>query len=110
MSTPIRRICSDCCACAASGQATPTPLTILMKSRRLIAFSQGSGQGTHASQRRASLFDNIVGALLEEQRHVEAEVPNHFIAPALRNLAATTARSPDRRANSILLDNERVAL
>jgi hypothetical protein len=27
----------------------------------------------HASQQRASLFDNIIGALLEEQRHVEAE-------------------------------------
>src|SRR5215472_13719792 len=28
---------------------------------------------THASQQRASSFDNIVGALPEEQRHVEAE-------------------------------------
>src|SRR6516162_11334972 len=36
ISTPIRRICSDCCARAASGQATAEPPTSVMKSRRLM--------------------------------------------------------------------------
>jgi hypothetical protein len=37
-STPMRRICSGCCARAASDHATGEPATALMKSRRRIAF------------------------------------------------------------------------
>src|SRR5262245_21471352 len=37
MSTPIRRICSVCCANASSGQATAEPAITLTKSRRCIA-------------------------------------------------------------------------
>ena len=37
ISTPIRRIGSDCCASTAKGQAAADPATIVMKSRRLIA-------------------------------------------------------------------------
>src|SRR6516162_5261873 len=38
ISTPISRIRSPCCACAASGQKEAEPATTLMKSRRRIAF------------------------------------------------------------------------
>src|ERR1700736_4770172 len=37
------------------------------------AFGAHCPHRTHAAQQRASSFDNMVGALLEEQRHVEAE-------------------------------------
>ena len=36
ISTPIRRICPDCCARKVSGQATAEPPTSVMKSRRLM--------------------------------------------------------------------------
>src|SRR6516164_4378734 len=38
ISTPIRRICPDCCARKASDQATAEPPTSVMKSRRLMGF------------------------------------------------------------------------
>jgi hypothetical protein len=37
ISTPIRRTCAGCCACAASGHATTVLLKSLMNSRRLMA-------------------------------------------------------------------------
>ena len=36
-----RRICPDCCACKASGQATAEPPTSVMKSRRLMERPYG---------------------------------------------------------------------
>jgi hypothetical protein len=37
MSTPMRRMCSPCCASAASGKVAAEPSIPLMKSRRRIA-------------------------------------------------------------------------
>src|SRR3974390_1792835 len=47
VSTPIRRICPDCCACKASGQATAEPTTSVMKSRRLIAFPEAKDKRSY---------------------------------------------------------------
>src|SRR3974390_149366 len=47
ISTPMRRICPDCCACKASGQATAEPPTSVMKSRRLIAFPEAKDKQSY---------------------------------------------------------------
>src|SRR3974377_2324600 len=47
ISTPIRRICPDCCACKASGQATAEPPTSVMNSRRLIAFPEAKDKQSY---------------------------------------------------------------
>src|SRR3974390_3703628 len=47
ISTPMRRICPDCCACKASGQAPAEPPTSVMKSRRLIAFSEAKDKQSY---------------------------------------------------------------
>src|SRR5262249_54923696 len=51
MSTPTRRICSFCCARAASGQAMADPAIPLMRSRRRIAFSKALDCADYRSQR-----------------------------------------------------------
>src|SRR5262249_37940620 len=50
MSTPIRRICSPCCARAASGQATAALPSSVMKSRRLIGPTPGQASRTNYSR------------------------------------------------------------
>ena len=47
ISTPIRRICPDCCARKASGQATAEPPTSVMNSRRLIAFPEAKDKQSY---------------------------------------------------------------
>ena len=47
ISTPMRRICPDCCARKASGQATAEPPTSVMKSRRLIAFPEAKDKQSY---------------------------------------------------------------
>jgi uncharacterized protein YchJ len=51
MSIPTRRICSFCCARAASGQAMADPAIPLMRSRRRIAFSKALDCADYHSQR-----------------------------------------------------------
>src|SRR3974390_3579015 len=46
ISTPIRRICSDCCACKASGHSAPAP-TSVMNSRRLMCFPEAKDKQSY---------------------------------------------------------------
>ena len=56
MSTPMRRIRSDCCARAVSGHVAPTPTSSVMNSRRRL-----SNIGT-ASRARATTLSACTGA------------------------------------------------
>src|SRR5262245_64993811 len=46
ISTPMRRIFSDCCATAASGQVAVEPAITFMKSRRLIASPEAQDKAS----------------------------------------------------------------
>src|SRR5262245_43346635 len=48
MSTPIRRICSGCCARTTSGHATAAPPKSVMNSRRLIASSEAQDKASYS--------------------------------------------------------------
>src|SRR6516164_5218112 len=84
ISTPIRRICPDCCARKASGQATAEPATSVMKSRRLTErlLRTDDCSLSHCpalkalcgSVSTAVLFDHLIGELLQMRRNFEAEL------------------------------------
>src|SRR3974390_2429490 len=73
ISTPMRRICPDCCACKASGQATAEPPTSVMKSRRLIAFPEAkdkqSYRFTSAAMHKIAVKYQVACALWVEKGH-----------------------------------------
>src|SRR6516162_4188288 len=84
ISTPIRRICPDCCARAASGHAAVEPPTSVMKSRRLmerplrtddciLSHRPALEAKLCGSVSTAVLFDHLVGELLQVRRNFEAE-------------------------------------
>src|SRR6516162_4656825 len=101
MSTPIRSVCSGCCAPTESGQTVAAPATALMKSRRRIANPRGSKQGivagqtsrlevvkmalsmsalcqkrTQAAQQLGSLLDYVVRDAEQRRRQREPEHPS----------------------------------
>src|SRR6516225_2582083 len=74
ISTPIRRICPDCCARAASGHAAAEPPTSVMKSRRLMERPLRTDDCTLSHcPGVAVLFDHLVGELLQVRRNFEAD-------------------------------------
>src|SRR6516165_12060946 len=94
ISTPIRRICPDCCARKASGHATAEPPTSVMKSRRLMErpLRAGDCSLSHCPALEAMLcgsdagatfstclsFDDLVGEQLHRTRHLDAECLRGF--------------------------------
>jgi hypothetical protein len=74
ISTPSRRICPDCCARAAKGQATAAPPTSVMKSRRLMERPLTDRRLYPITlPSTAVLLDHLVGELLQGRRNFEAE-------------------------------------
>jgi integrase len=52
MSTPIRRICSGCCARAASGHVTTEPTTLMKSRRRITALRLSEGLNSEIDKLR----------------------------------------------------------